>query len=99
LHAADGKREALREHLRASEILSGVHYSRIIPDQDALKTILNPTALLIFRRHGALLIVSSRCRSHPFLTNEEVAAVIRPCNEWVRNEEMKIIVFQAAAVS
>jgi len=79
---AEGKRDALREHLQAAEIRTGVHYPRIIPDQEALKPEAKAEGGgdLPRARHFA------RCELtlpiHPFLTDTEVATVIGACNQW-----------------
>jgi dTDP-4-amino-4,6-dideoxygalactose transaminase len=78
----EGKRDPLREHLRRCEIATGVHYPRIIPEQSALKDLAPyenapPTAKArLFSRCELSLPI------HPFLTNDEVDAVIGACNAW-----------------
>jgi dTDP-3-amino-3,4,6-trideoxy-alpha-D-glucose transaminase len=79
---AEGLRDELRQHLRSLDILSGIHYPRIIPEQEALS------------RSGGFEIPEqpvnashfSRCELslpiHPFLSDAEVARVIDACNEW-----------------
>ena len=75
-------REALREHFAKSDIQSGVHYPTIIPDQ------------VVLQRTGAFEIkaepVNARrlARSelslpiHPFLTKDEVAAILAACESF-----------------
>ncbi len=79
---AEGKRDALREHLRASEILSGVHYPRIIPDQDASKAKLKSESVNDLPQARRFARCELSLPIHPFLTGPELAAVIGACNEW-----------------
>ena len=80
--AREGKRDSLREHLRRAEIATGIHYPRIIPEQPALKD------LQLYENAGPVTKADhfSRCELslpiHPFLTNDEVDAVIGACNAW-----------------
>ena len=75
-------RDALREHLGSLEILSGVHYPRIIPDQAALaaygryEVACDLKNALRFANTGLSLPI------HPFLRDNEVEAVISACNSW-----------------
>jgi dTDP-3-amino-3,4,6-trideoxy-alpha-D-glucose transaminase len=78
----DGLREKLRQHLRSLDILSGIHYPRIIPEQKALKslggieTAEQPVKASHFSRCELSLPV------HPFLSEAEVTTVIDACNGW-----------------
>lgn len=74
------ERDELREHLTKSDIQSGVHYPTIIPDQ------------VIMQRTGAFEIAAEPANArrlgsselslpiHPFLTKDEVAAILQACN-------------------
>lgn len=80
--APQGRRDALRSHLRDEGVGSGVHYPTLIPDQEALRREG------IGEIHGEL----DRARSiadrevslpiHPFLTDEEVERVIGAVVSW-----------------
>jgi dTDP-3-amino-3,4,6-trideoxy-alpha-D-glucose transaminase len=79
---AQGRRDELREYLLTQDIMTGVHYPRIIPDQPAF---------LSYRR-GEIAVDPVKARRlatselslpiHPFLTEQEVNAVIQACNQW-----------------
>ena len=79
---ADGLRENLRQHLRSLDILSGIHYPRIIPEQEALKR----TGGFEMAEQPMKASHFSRCELslpiHPFLSDTEVARVIEACNGW-----------------
>jgi len=78
---ANGRREAFRDYLRANEILTGVHYPRIIPDQPGLQHYHYLVAVDPVRaRQWAACEVSLPI--HPFLTHSEITAVIETCNRW-----------------
>jgi dTDP-4-amino-4,6-dideoxygalactose transaminase len=78
----EGKRDLLREHLGRGEIATGIHYPRIIPEQPALKDLPPYENAPPAPKAGHF----SRCELslpiHPFLTNDEVDAVIGACNAW-----------------
>ncbi len=78
----EGKRDALRDYLRTKEIMSGIHYPRIIPDQEALQGLDDDKSPTSFAqaRHFAQCELSLPI--HPFLTDTEVATVIDVCNGW-----------------
>jgi dTDP-3-amino-3,4,6-trideoxy-alpha-D-glucose transaminase len=79
---AEGKRDALRQHLQAAEIRTGVHYPRIIPDQEALNPKANREEPDDFSRARRFARCELSLPIHPFLTNQEVATVIEACNTW-----------------
>jgi dTDP-3-amino-3,4,6-trideoxy-alpha-D-glucose transaminase len=75
------KREAFQAHLASRNIKTGIHYPRIIPDQEALRGA--PTKKLVEPINATRL---AECELslpvHPFLTTEEISSVIAGCNEW-----------------
>lgn len=79
---SSGAREEFQAHLRSTGIATSVHYPRIIPDQLALanaglgdySTRLE-TARRFTRTEVSLPV-------HPFLSDAEVEAVVRACNNW-----------------
>lgn len=79
---AEGRREDLQQHLSSLEILSAVHYPRIIPEQEALQSspgfeiAEQPLQASRFSRCELSLPV------HPFLSDSEVERVIEACNTW-----------------
>ncbi|MEY2562639.1 MAG: hypothetical protein QOH88_832 [Verrucomicrobiota bacterium] len=77
-----GKRDALRESLHRQEIQGAVHYPRIIPEQPAF--IDYGRGEVAFDGTNARRFASSELSLpiHPFLTDQEVTAVIEACNSW-----------------
>ena len=79
---AEGLRENLQQHLASLEILSAIHYPRVIPEQEALKRspgfeiAEQPLKASRFSRCELSLPV------HPFLSESEVGRVIDACNTW-----------------
>lgn len=73
-------RDLLQAHLRASGIITGVHYPIIIPHQRALQHLssaseLFPNATQMARTELSLPI-------HPYLQPNEVERIIVACNAW-----------------
>ncbi len=79
--ARDKGRERFREHLASCGVMSGVHYPRIIPEQQALSGFAFETAADL---PNALRFADGEVSLpiHPFLTGEEVSAVIEACKTW-----------------
>ena len=79
---ADGKRDSFLGHLRSCNIMAGIHYPRIIPDQAALDgkglshTAVDPVNARRFANNELSLPI------HPFLTEQEIITVIDACNSW-----------------
>jgi dTDP-3-amino-3,4,6-trideoxy-alpha-D-glucose transaminase len=79
---ADGKRDSLLDHLRSCNIVTGIHYPRIIPDQVALAgkglshSAVDPVNARRFAHKELSLPI------HPFLTEQEIHTVIDACNHW-----------------
>jgi dTDP-4-amino-4,6-dideoxygalactose transaminase len=79
---AQGMRDKLRDYLLVHEIITGVHYPQIIPDQPAFASYglggmaVDPV--------NARRLASSELSLpiHPFLTEREVTRVIQACNQW-----------------
>ncbi len=71
----------LMAHLRKTGIASSEHYPKLIPDQDAMSSVLTEQA-------DGLTIARRFCQSevslpiHPHLTQDEVNTVIDACNSW-----------------
>jgi dTDP-3-amino-3,4,6-trideoxy-alpha-D-glucose transaminase len=78
----DGERGGFHEHLRRRNIAGGVHYPKLITDQQAYRDSGQPQVLgklPLARRfvdHEASLPI------HPFLSDTEVDRVIDACNAW-----------------
>ena len=68
-------------HLRKSGVMPGEHYPRLIPDQEAMSSVVMECA-------GSLATARRICHSevslpiHPHLTQDELNAVIAACNSW-----------------
>jgi dTDP-3-amino-3,4,6-trideoxy-alpha-D-glucose transaminase len=79
---ADGKRDGLQAHLRSCNVMTGIHYPRLIPDQVALAgkglshTAVDPVNARRFANEELSLPI------HPFLTEQEITTVIDACNNW-----------------
>jgi Predicted pyridoxal phosphate-dependent enzyme apparently involved in regulation of cell wall biogenesis len=78
----EGMRDSLREHLRDVGIDAGIHYPRIIPEQQALTkntrfdVPFEPTNARRFADEELSLPI------HPFLLEAEIHQVIDACNKW-----------------
>ena len=72
-------REELRDHLKASQVQSGVHYPRIIPDQAVLRR--TGVFQIAVEPANARQLASTELSLpiHPFLEETEVATVISAC--------------------
>jgi dTDP-4-amino-4,6-dideoxygalactose transaminase len=79
---APDRRDSFREHLKARGVLSGVHYPRLIPDQEALRggVSFQIVGELTNARRFAASEVSLPI--HPYMTDSEVDQVIEACNRW-----------------
>jgi dTDP-3-amino-3,4,6-trideoxy-alpha-D-glucose transaminase len=77
-----GSRDEFQAHLRSQGIATGVHYSRVIPDQPVLADagLGDYSTQLETARRFARSEVSLPL--HPFMTDAEVEAVIQACNNW-----------------
>ena len=75
----NSKRDELREHLHSLGIRTSIHYPLAVTDQPALKE--QETA---FDPRNARRIAASELSLpiHPFLSGDEVDAVIAACNRW-----------------
>jgi dTDP-4-amino-4,6-dideoxygalactose transaminase len=77
----DKGRPSFQEHLTSAGVTSGVHYPRIIPQQQALRGFTFETAADL---RNAMRFADNEVSLpiHPFLTGEEMSAVIEACNTW-----------------
>jgi dTDP-3-amino-3,4,6-trideoxy-alpha-D-glucose transaminase len=76
------KREQFCDHLRNQGIVTGIHYPRLIPDQQALREYRRyetPVPLENARRFAASEV---SLPIHPFLPDAEVQSIIKACNQW-----------------
>ena len=79
LFITGGNREELRGRLKASQVQSGVHYPRIIPDQAVLRRtgVFKIAVEPVNARHLASSELSLPI--HPFLEEIEIATIISAC--------------------
>ncbi|HKO95311.1 MAG TPA: DegT/DnrJ/EryC1/StrS family aminotransferase, partial [Polyangiaceae bacterium] len=78
---ASAGRAAFLAHLEAHGVGSGIHYPRLIPDQEAFASVRFESRDALSRaRHFAESEVSLPI--HPYLSDEHVERVIRACNTW-----------------
>lgn len=80
----EGKRDALREHLKSLDILTGIHYPRIISDQEALQGRSDAARAPETVKAAYFARCELSLPVHPFLSDAEVAMVIDACNGWDR---------------
>lgn len=78
----DGSRDKFQAHLHSQGIATGVHYPRIIPDQSALANAGPVDRSTGFENARRFARTEVSLPVHPFMTNVEVEAVIRACNDW-----------------
>lgn len=76
------RRDALREHLRAAGIATGIHYPAVIPDQPALTKSGRFEMLQPPVRARAIAASELSLPIHPFLTETDITTVIDVCNSW-----------------
>lgn len=79
----DGDRASFTRHLDARGVGHGVHYPQLISDQAALRDVLPtvPGKDLLPRAH-LFATTELSIPIHPYLSDDEVNAVIGACNEW-----------------
>lgn len=75
-------RDSLREHLLARGIGTGLHYPFLIPDQRAMASVGGWSLLTSLERAKRFETGALSLPIHPFLTDDEVSAVIAACLEW-----------------
>src|SRR5205823_12041235 len=78
----DGSRDEFQAHLRSQGIATGVHYPRIIPDQTALANSSAVDYSMSFENARRFARTEVSLPVHPFMTNAEIEAVVRACNDW-----------------
>lgn len=81
LVAAD-RRDAFRQHLKGEGVVTGIHYPRVIPDQDALRTYEAYDVVFPPDNARRLAACEVSLPVHPFLTDAEVETVVHACNRW-----------------
>jgi dTDP-3-amino-3,4,6-trideoxy-alpha-D-glucose transaminase len=77
-----GSRDEFQAHLHSKGIATGVHYPRIIPDQSALANAGPVDRSTGFENARRFARTEVSLPVHPFMTDVEVEAVIRACNDW-----------------
>ncbi len=80
---ARDERDGLMAHLKAQDVLSAVHYPRLIPDQPALRSGgETPRVLGSLENARRFADFELSLPIHPYLTGEEIDRVIAACNSW-----------------
>ena len=82
VQVAPERRDAFMAHLAARQVQSGIHYPRLIPDQEAMQAV--PGAQVLGRLDNSHRFAASEVSLpiHPFLTDDEVDQVIQAVNAW-----------------
>lgn len=78
---APDRRQSFQDHLQAAGVQSGVHYPRLIPDQDALRGTPFEVVGELTRAKG-IADGEVSLPIHPQLTDEEADRVIAAVNGW-----------------
>ena len=79
------ERDGFQKHLRDNGINSGVHYPFIVPDQKALKEAAVESSSAEFKNARRFARDEVSLPVHPFMSEDEVEAVIAACNSWSRS--------------
>lgn len=77
-------RDQFRQHLARQGIATGIHYPRIIPEQTALSGTTADGSGFEFESARKFSREEVSLPLHPFMTDDEVEAVIAACNTWNR---------------
>ena len=77
-------RDGFQKHLRDNGIKSGVHYPFIVLDQRALKEAAVESSSAEFKNARRFARDEVSLPVHPFMSEDEVEAVIAACNSWSR---------------
>jgi dTDP-3-amino-3,4,6-trideoxy-alpha-D-glucose transaminase len=81
VHIAAQRKPDFIAHLRSRDVMTGEHYPIAIPDQLAMAAVAHES-------DGELSRARMHCRTevsipiHPYLTDDEVDAVVDACNAW-----------------
>lgn len=81
VRVAPDRKAAFMQYLKQEGIASGEHYPMVIPDQKALApgSFEEPARCITAR---AIAASEVSLPIHPYLTGEEVQAVVDACNQW-----------------
>lgn len=75
-------RDAFRDHLAESGVATGVHYPKLIPQQDAIASTSEAALLTPLPRAQRIVESELSLPIHPYLTDRDVDRVIEACNQW-----------------
>ncbi|HEX8897348.1 MAG TPA: DegT/DnrJ/EryC1/StrS family aminotransferase [Chthoniobacterales bacterium] len=78
-------RDGFQKHLHCNGVQSGVHYPFIVPDQEALKEAAMEIRSAEFENARRFARDEVSLPVHPFMSEDEVEAVIAACNSWGRS--------------
>jgi len=77
-----GDRESFRRHLEEAGVASGIHYPRLITEQEALKSCPGARASTSLEKARQFARREVSLPIHPFLDDASLAIVVRACNSW-----------------
>lgn len=80
--ASASERDAFRAHLDAAGIASGVHYPKLISEQDALAPWRGENVIGKLDCARAFTESEVSIPIHPFMSDADVARVVAACNTW-----------------
>lgn len=75
-------RDNFMAHLSGLGVQSGIHYPRLIPDQDAMKGVAGMTFMSMLDRARSFAESEVSLPIHPYLGESEVERVIEAVNSW-----------------
>jgi dTDP-4-amino-4,6-dideoxygalactose transaminase len=78
-------RDGFQKHLHGNGVQSGVHYPFIVPDQEALRVAAMEIPSAEFENARRFARDEVSLPVHPFMSEDEVEAVITACNSWGRS--------------
>jgi dTDP-4-amino-4,6-dideoxygalactose transaminase len=76
------KRALFCEQLRSQGIVTGIHYPRLIPDQQALREYRKYETPMPLENARRFADSEVSLPIHPFLPDPEVQVIIKACNQW-----------------
>lgn len=76
------ERESFQQYLTQHGIMTGIHYPRLIPDQEALLNTVRPQKIGDMKNSSMFANEEVSLPIHPFLSDEDVSRVINKINLW-----------------
>lgn len=81
---AGERRESFMAHLAERQVQSGIHYPRLITDQEAMRTVPGAQVLGALETAHRFAACEVSLPIHPYLSDDEVNQVIEAVNSWGR---------------